>query len=273
MKKLLAVLVLCSSNVLCARELVDTILARVNDTNILFSSMQIPQITKDGKLYSLDEAITEELWVQRAIERKVMPTDLEIDKQMIAIKQEYGLLDLSDDQADAALVKQIGLTFSQYRTQLRRYQAAEMMKGQEVRSRCSISRHEVSQQYYANPEVVIARYKLRLATLTAAQAQEWRTLSASTASLAWETLDWMVASEIAPHLHQVFSLKKGEVSEPIKTADGYLVVMLEDYVPARTKTLEECYAKVESELRHTKINLFAERMATDLRANAVVVIL
>ncbi|MGD1997750.1 MAG: peptidyl-prolyl cis-trans isomerase [Candidatus Dependentiae bacterium] len=269
MKKLL--LLSLAMTPLMARELVDKVVARVNNANILHSTLQTPQISKDGKPFTLDEAIVEELWVQRANERKVMPTELDIDKQIIAVKQDQGVLDKSDEEADASLEKAIGINFATYRHQLMRFHAMEMMKGQEVRSRCSVSNHEVREYYDKHPEKVTARYRISLATLTPNEVKQWRTLKKTPSKVLWEALEWMEATDIGAHLSRVFNMKKGEVSDVIKTKDGSLAVRVDDIIEARTKTLEECYGKIENHLRRDKIDDFAAGMEKELRDGAVIV--
>ena len=271
MKRYVALLLCSSFTFVTARELVDKVVARVNHANILHSTLQTRQISKDGKPFTLDEAINEELWVQRASERKVFPTELELDKQIIAVKQDQDVLDKTDEEADVSLEEAIGINFDTYRVQLSRFHAMEMMKGQEVRSRCSVSGHEVREYYEKNPEKITARYRISLATLTPDEAKQWDTLKKTPSVVSWEGLEWMEADEIGAHLSCIFKMKKGQVSDRIKTKEGSLAVRIDDLTQGRTKTLEECYGKIENHLRHDKIDAFAADMEKELQSGAVIV--
>jgi peptidyl-prolyl cis-trans isomerase D len=58
----------------------------------------------------------------------------------------------------------------------------------------------------------------------------------------------------------LYSLKKGEVSEPVKTQFGYHIIKLEDVQGGKAITLADSRAKIESDYRHDRAaDLFGER--------------
>ncbi len=97
-------LVFCLSSVVVSgsvaakdtRFIVDKIIARVNGVNILQSSLEQPRIANEGGLYSLEEAITEELFVQKAIENHFLPTTLDVERQIVSFKMANDMADISD---------------------------------------------------------------------------------------------------------------------------------------------------------------------------------
>jgi len=253
------------------RELVDKICARVNGVNILHSYLQMPQISKNGELFSLEEAVAEELWVQRAVERKMVPSDTEIEKQILAIKQEYGLVGKSDEEADVELKKAIGIDFTAYRGQLKRFYAAERVKSMEFHNRCAVTAREVEEYHKAHPEIIPARYRMRLATVTNNQIKRWKNLKKTPDKLMWDEIDWVTQDELSAHLHVVCAMDQGAYSSPIKTAQGYLVVHLLGKEDRRAKTLEERYVSIEQSLRKEKLAQFAKDMEKELYEEAIVV--
>ncbi len=53
-------------------------------------------------------------------------------------------------------------------------------------------------------------------------------------------LGWFARGQMLPEFSEsAFALKKGEISEPIKTAYGYHLILLEDHKPAGTRPLDE----------------------------------
>lgn len=252
------------------RELVDKICARVDDAIITHSQLQTPQITKNYGLCSVDEAISEELWLKRAQQNKVTPNELDIDKQVIALKQDKDVLDVDDASANEVLRKEYGIDFPTYRAQLNRIHMTEIMKNHELRSRSGVSRHEITTYYDQHPEKIPARYRLSLATLTPDQATQWQTLRAKPSAISWENLEWMKLQEISKPLRCVRGMRRGEVSDAISLRGGNVAVRVDDLVEGRTKTLEECYSDIEKHLHYQKMDRFAEEMGKDLRSSAVI---
>ena len=71
----------------------------------------------------------------------------------------------------------------------------------------------------------------------------------------------------------MFSLRKGEVSEPIKQGNSYQLVMLVDKTDNRFKTFEEQEVQIEKELVEQKTEVFLKDLVADLRSDAVIVYL
>lgn len=271
MKKLFALTLLLASS-LQARELVDKVMARVNGQNITYRQLNTPQIIKNGAPFSLDEYVTQELWVQRAIERKVAPSDEDIQRSINTYRKENDLVGKSDEEADAFLEGQIGINFATYSDQLKRHFAIESLKGIELRNRCSVSESEVRGYHEQHPDVQPAQYRVEIASLTEQQAKDWTSLKDSTGvALKWDTFDWLKHDAIAPHLREVYTMQKGEVSQPVAHGDEHLVIRLADKKESNTKSLAERYARIEHKLQQQKIDRYAGDMQDELRKDAVVV--
>ncbi len=88
--------------------------------------------------------------------------------------------------------------------------------------------------------------------------------------LQWEEFGPLKRSEMSENLSFVFSMKKGEISQPIKTATGYQLVMLADYEPERTMSFDEQAIHLERELVEQKRSRFQQNLLTELRSQAII---
>ncbi len=69
----------------------------------------------------------------------------------------------------------------------------------------------------------------------------------------------------------IFSLKKDEISKPIKTQYGYQLVQVVDKELRRKKTLQEAYVDIEKRLRAKKLDKFEDEYKQELKSKATVV--
>ncbi|MCI0528468.1 MAG: peptidylprolyl isomerase [Nitrospira sp.] len=66
-------------------------------------------------------------------------------------------------------------------------------------------------------------------------------------------LGWLTKGQLVPEFDKaVFSLKPGEISEPVKTQFGYHIIQLEEFQPARRQTLADHREHISNILRSQK---------------------
>lgn len=270
-KSLLILAACCGAQTVVARELVNKIVARVNGENILHTTMQQPQITKNGGQFSLEEYITQELWVQRAKDRNILPMDEDIARNIAAFKEDNGLGNLSESEANSRLKEMTGLTFEQYRNQLWRHFAAEQLKGMEMRNRSSVSEVEVRTHYESHPEWVQAEYQIEVVYLTQEQRDNWDHTKKNEGTLSWKKMGWLKHNDIAQYLRVIYTLAEGALSEPITIGEKTLVIKLTEKKERHRKTLAERYHEIEMKLQRNKIDHYAGQMERTLRKDAVIV--
>jgi len=145
---------------LCAAELVEKIVARVNDrliTNSDFekrvsAAAQSPQAPKDlGELrrFVLDDMIREKLLEERAKELSVSATDEEIETAVERVKRQYNLA--TDAEFDSALAS-ANLTREELRRQVRQTITMQKLIGREVTSKLEISDDMLRLEYERQKE-------------------------------------------------------------------------------------------------------------------------
>ena len=250
--------------------LIDKIVARVNGVNIMYSTLQVDSVMT-GRRPTLDEAIADELWVQRAKARNLEPSDLDIDKQIISMKQQNNLMELSDEEVDQRLIVELGMNLERYRLMVKRASAASRAQSQELWGRCTVRAREVEDYCKKHPQVTTARYRFKLAPLTEVQTAKWNIGGTVPEDIEWDEFDWIEKPRLATHLRVVTSMKPGEISKPIKTASGYVAVQLIEKVAAREQSLQERYGEVEQLLRNEKMDVASIAMGKELFKDAIIV--
>ena len=171
---------------------IDKIKARVNiegfkGVNILESDLKRPRIEKEGRKYTLDEAIMEQLLYQKAVEKHLLPNAADIERQIVAFKMQNDISNMSDAEFEAQL-KESGFTqtsfqksvLDEYKEQLARIMAIENLKRAEISEKIIVSSQEVEDYYKKNPTYTKAEYHLKIATIAPQDVENYKDLIAST---------------------------------------------------------------------------------------------
>jgi parvulin-like peptidyl-prolyl isomerase len=279
-----SLLLLIFSNIFCAkeqekfqvgpvkREVVDKIVARVNGANILLSDLKISRIDLGGKRYDIEKAIQHELLFQRASERKLLPTALDVQKHIIAWKREHNLVHMTDDEFEKRL-KDEGLTLKQYKNQLARILAIRNLRSLEISERVIVTSAEVEAYFKANPEYSDDEYLLQTQIVPAARAESEGAAVKEAKKMKWIELDWVKKSHLAKKMAFVSDMKVGEVSKPIKIEQGYQLLKLVRKIKGHLETLDERYVKIERHLQNKKMEKFEDEYIDKLRKDASVIYL
>jgi parvulin-like peptidyl-prolyl isomerase len=199
-------------------KLLDKIVVRVNGANILSSDLKKKRITKNGEPFTLNEAILDELLFQKAAERKLLPTDIEVEKQIVSLKINNGLGDLTDTQFEEELQKE-GFGVAEYKTQVAKMFAVERFKHAEFSERVVVTSQEVEEEYKKNPIKIQEKYLLKICDLPAGSVDSKGLLNKSVKiynDLKWEEIGWVPKAELSQQLRFVEKMEKGETSKPFK---------------------------------------------------------
>ena len=265
-------LLLLSASAQAKRWTVNKIVARVNGANILMSDLSQPRVDKDGQTPSLQEVVTEQLFVERAHEKHMVPSSTDVERQIVALKMANDISHLTDDQFENQLKEELGLSIEQYKRQLTRVLAVENIKQAEVSEKTFISSQEVEAYHKKNPSFTKERYLIKICSLSTEEAPSYKKLI-TTKQVVWKSLGWVNKEDIDTQFSHVISMKPKQVTRPIKSGDKFIVLQLLDKKTRHKKTLKESYGNIERKLREEKQSTILSSLETGLKAKAFVTFL
>ncbi len=83
------------------------------------------------------------------------------------------------------------------------------------------------------------------------------------------SLGWIGKGQMAAEFEKAaFSLPRGQISDVVKSLDGFHIIRVDDKQEAHTKTLDEVKAQIEPILKHQKGQQIAQKQAEDLLKQA-----
>lgn len=266
------VLALCASPyfVRAAREVVDTIVATVNGDVLPLSQAQKPHIINNGLLLPVEQHIALMLWQQRAHERHIEAPSDDVMRSIARYKEDNGLTDLDDAQADRLLKGQIGLTFAEYKQQLEQHFMIELFKSYEFRNRCSVGEYEVRSYFDAHPSVEPAQVRFDLVPLTPEQEQAYHESTLDYTLLPWDSFDFIRESDLAEHLKGALTTEPGACLLTVDAAGEPLLMRVVEKKEAHPHVLSERYHAIELSLQREKIARYAAESEEQLYKNAVI---
>lgn len=168
------------------RVVIDKIVVRVNGINILQSDLQTPRIAKEGGFLTLQEAIIEQLLYDRAASLHMLPSEQDIDRQLVSFKMQNNLNDLSDEEFEEQL-KESGFTLKMYKRQLGILLAIENVKRVETSERVVVTSQEVEDYCAKHPDCTDDEYLLQICDLPKDGATDLETFL-KTKSAKWKIL-------------------------------------------------------------------------------------
>ncbi len=285
--------------------LVEKIVVVVNGVPHTFSDMRKfarDRLNREVKLDELTAGRVPKQWVEEFITYELIRTevrntgirvrDADIDRYVRAVRERN---ELSLAQFDA-LLKRDGKTLAQYREEVRgRIEQDELIQ-RNVRKRVHITMLDARRYYDANPDSYRTELKVRLRHLMlpvdgGASPEQEQVVKTDIEELRRQILEggdfaalatarsqgagateggdigWVKPEDLPDSLARVAAaLKKGEVSEPVRTSLGYHLVRAEDREGGERLPFETVSEKVRDELyNRTLQERFAKWLKTDLR--------
>lgn len=254
----LVVLLLFQFNWLnCKRIVVNKIVARVNGVNILKSDLEINHLYSDQtKRFTLDDAIDTVLMLEEANKRKMLPTELEVERHIGQMRPSG----MSDEEFEQEL-KKGGYTLKRYKSELSTTIAVNRLTSAVISEKVFVSAQDVERYVEKHPEYTEEKFLLKTCIVPDVKKIKKEDLD-------WAESDWISASDISEKISFVFDMKKGQVSEPLEVEQGFQLVELVDKEEKRLKTLKERFSSVEHLLREEQLKTFEGEFKQELRKTA-----
>ena len=270
--RLVALALLSTMTGVHARTEVDRILARVNGTNILKSDLEKQRVAKEGKTFTLDEAINDELITQHAVTMHVLPTAIDIDRQFVNFKMQNGLNDLSDEDFEKQL-KESGFGLQEYKHQLGRLMATENVKRAEISEKIVVSTQEVEEYYKKHPEYTKEAYRIAIATVPEEEYEANTDTIASNPNLTWEDHGFIETAELNSDYLAIKNVMPGEFMAPLHKENSYELVKLVAKQDVHLKPLAERYDSIERKIQGKRKNKIVKDLEKNLHKKATIVYL
>jgi peptidyl-prolyl cis-trans isomerase SurA len=246
---------------------------------------------------TLDTMIDEKLVDNELKDLKVSIGDKEVDAAIDEVKKSYNL---NDDQLAQAVARE-GYTLTEYREQMRKQIGRYKLIAEKVRKNVKVSDADVQTEYDRMTRSEGEDYEVHIRHIlinvprTATQADvetarkkaqaiavEARGPGVDFAALAKKRSEGSSSSDggdlgffkrgtMVPEFERVaFSLKTGEVSDPVRTQFGWHVLKLEEIRKLGMKPLAEVRPEIEDRLRRQQADRLTSQYMETLRNAAVV---
>lgn len=309
----LALLCLLSITASASAELVSGIAAIVNDEIITYFELNreyalvlkaeekrgavSPEAAVTLKRQVLDSMIDRKLVKQKIKELNIVISEEEVRQSIEEIKRQNKL---SQEALTSALIGQ-GLTFDQYKAQMKEQLERLRLMSQEVKSKIQVGERETREYYDANRELYSeeptyrARHiflkvdkkasteEIKKTMAKAADVMNEARSGSDFAALARKYSDDAGAAEdggdlgsfkkgdMLPEIESaVLTMKPGEVSELVTTPAGFHVIKLEEVTAGTVKPYETVKASIEELLYKKKSEERFRQWADELKKNAAI---
>jgi peptidyl-prolyl cis-trans isomerase SurA len=304
----LAVLALCSAPAGARAEVIERVVAVVDDNAILLSELRrraapfLQQAlagasgeterrarTKDLYKQLLSQLVDEELVEQAAKKASITVTSLEIDQAIDNVRKQNNLEPAQFWEA----VKNQGFTEAQYRQDVRKQLLRLKVINQKVRSRVSVTDNNVREEYddrvrqgrrsqrFRAAHVFLALPATPSATEVAQAMKEARAVRASLDAKSFDAamakhgggeLGWLDQGDLPAPLEDVLlGLGPGDVSAPVRGPSGVHVFLLRERQQGGTAlaSFEDARAEIQRELVDRAMRRQEHMFIKSLRSSAV----
>jgi peptidyl-prolyl cis-trans isomerase SurA len=246
---------------------------------------------------ALDMLVGEKLMEQQLRDKNMDVTDQELDATVDSVKQEQHL---TSEQLEQALRDQ-GFTMQSYRDMLKKTLARRKLVAAQVRPKVKISDEDIKAEYArwakaesSDPEVHARHILVQVAANAPADAvekarqkalglaAEARKPGVDFAQLAKQKSEGPSASDggdlgyfrrgvMVPEFDKVaFTLKEGEVGDPIRTKFGWHVIKLEEKRAVGVKSFDEMKDELRDKMLMGQLEKYTEDYVQELKQGAAV---
>jgi len=245
----------------------------------------------------LDSMVDRKLVKQKIKELNIVITEEEIRQSIEDIKRQNKL---SQEALTSALIGQ-GVTFDQYKLQMKEQMERLRLMSQEVKSKIQVGEREIREYYNANlalyrEEPTYRARHIFLKVDKKASTEEIKKIMAKAADVMNEArsgnnfaalamkysddagavkdggdLGTFKKGDMLPEIESaVITMKPGEISELVTTPAGFHIIKLEETSEGKLKPFETVSASIEELLYKKKSEARFKQWADELKKNAVI---
>lgn len=258
-----------------------------------YTGEQLDQMVRQAEKATLESLINQKLLYQKAMELEM--DDSHVDSRVANIIQqimkEY---QIKDTETLEAQLEQQGSSLRELRENLRKRTIVEDLIGAFVGSRITLLTPEIEKYYkdhqsdFSTPEEVtlselIVSEGSDTASLERANALYQRLQKGEsfpalatqyskgrTASKGGASGTYLVSKLNAATVKAIAGLKEGEISQPQKVSEGYIIYRIDARKEASVRPFEEVKDEIKNRLYEKKFNPELERFITQLKEDAYI---
>lgn len=243
-----------------------------------------------------DSLIEDLLLEQEAEKLGLKVSDRDIDDAIDDVKKQNSL----DDEGLKVALKKEGLTYEGYRVQIKKQIEKSRVIGQQVRSKVSVSEKDLADYYERNQrmflkdeEVKISHILFVVPDMASASAIEGirkeaidvlemarsgkdfqelaKKYSEDSSAQEGGSLGFFKRGQILPAFEEAaFSLKKGEISDLVRTTYGFHIIRVDDVKEALLEPFESVKEKVRSAVTSEMLEQRYKEWMEELKKSALI---
>jgi peptidyl-prolyl cis-trans isomerase SurA len=263
------------------------------DLQTKYSGEQLEQAIQKAEKQAMDSLIEEKLIYQKAVELEYQAhADTQVTEYLQQIMKDNNFKDT--DELEEALIRE-GKSLKEYREYLERRIVTQQLVNDFINARISLLTPEIEKYYknhlseYTTPEEVTlseiiitdsdaapnAETRSKDLYSRLQQGESFTTLASQyskgpTASTGGSIGSYLLAKLNPDTVKAIAKLKEGEVSQPQKSASGYILYHLDSRKSSVIRPLEEVKDEIKGKLYQQKRNPEYDRFITQLREDAYI---
>lgn len=243
------------------------------------------------------DSLIEDLLLEQEAERLGMKvSDRDIDDAIDEVKKQNSL----DDAGLKAALKQEGLTYEGYRLQIKKQIEKSRVIGQQVRSKVSVTDKELADYYERNKRLFLKDDEVKVSHILfpipenasnekiekirgeaaqvlglARQGMDFpdlaRKYSRDSSASEGGSLGFFKKGQLLPAFEAAaFSMKKGEISDLVRTPFGFHIIKVDDTKEATPEPLETVKDKIKSALTSEMMEQRYKEWMEELKKSAII---
>lgn len=245
----------------------------------------------------VSDSLIEELLLEQEVERQGLKvSEKDIDGAIDDVKKQNSL----DEEGLKAALKKEGLTYEGYRAQIKTQMEKSRVINQQVRSRVNVTEKEISDYYERNQRMFLSDEEVKISHIlfqvpensTDADIERIKKESGGVLEMARSgndfaelakkysndssareggSLGFFKRGQIMPALErEAFSLKKGEISDLVRTSYGFHIIRVDDVREALPEPFESVKEKIRSAVTTEMMEQRYKEWVEELKKTAVI---